>query len=229
MASHHGECAFSQHPSIMTPDTANMELRLHSPHAARDEGAETTFLRGLHEDLAEFRSGRPTRRRSAPPAAVPPGEPQHSSPSEPPVPHPAQHSRAPLNPRQADLLRTLVLADAPVPADTLDGRVLRALQGRGLVEVVDRGAIVTEPGKSYFDARVRRRRRVGARPDESTEGTAREQRAEAIRRAARILEQVLPVDVRVEVGCYSGTAAQVVEGFRALADVVARGGLIVGA
>lgn len=94
---------------------------------------------------------------------------------------------------------------------------------------MERHATATEMGRNYFNTRVRRRRRVGVRPEESTEGTAREQRAEAIRRAARILEQVLPVEVRVGVGCYSGTAAEVVAGFRALADVVARGGLIVGA
>ena len=103
-------------------------------------------------------------------------------------------SGATLNATQEDMLRQLALADAAVPFDDLDGRVVRALEGRGLVQRIDGRVEITEAGKAFYEGKVRRRRRVrrswapGAPPaDDSRPVDERVVRARSIREAVEAL------------------------------------------
>lgn len=117
-----------------------------------------------------------------------------------------------LSEKQADLLRYLYRQTGPVPADHLDGRVVRALRSRGYVElqrngwvrVSDEGRRVAESGTASRP--VRRRRRADPTPQQV--------RAEAIHRAVEALELALPKDAEVAVGNIFAYADDVVQGFR---------------
>lgn len=117
-----------------------------------------------------------------------------------------------LSEKQADLLRYLYRQTGPVPADHLDGRVVRALRSRGYVEVQrngwvhlsDEGRRATESGTGAGPARPRRR----------ADATPQQARAEAINRALEALELALPKDAEVAVGNIFAYADDVVQGFR---------------
>lgn len=120
-----------------------------------------------------------------------------------------------LSEKQADLLRYLYRQTGPVPADHLDGRVVRALKSRGYVEVqrngwvrvTDEGRRLEESGSSTRPARRRRR----------ADPTPQQVRAEAINRAVQALEMALPKDAEVAVGNIFAHADDVVQGFRTYA------------
>ena len=110
-----------------------------------------------------------------------------------------------LNPRQEDLLRMLVRI-RQVPAEELDGRVVRPLIARGLATVSDDDIVSpTSAGRVYLEEppSVRRRRKAGRQ----------DARAAAIRRAVRRLEAAIPEGAEVQVGSIMAAADDVVDAF----------------
>ncbi len=119
-----------------------------------------------------------------------------------------------LSDKQSDLLRDLSLRTEPVAEDTLDGRVVRALESRSFVERQDGMVLLTDAGRDYFRSHVRRRRRArphGAEPD------PRSARTDAIQRAIEILELGLPPDTEMHVGDLHARAEELIEGLRRFA------------
>lgn len=117
----------------------------------------------------------------------------------------ASPDRARLNPRQEDLLRMIVRL-REVPAEELDGRIVRPLIARGLATVSEDDLVTpTSAGRVYLDEPTsgRRRRKEGA-PDA---------RAAAIRRAVRRLEAAVPASAEVQVGNIMAAADDVVDAF----------------
>lgn len=158
-------------------------------------------LSGLAEDLEAFRASRlGSARLGIQPAASwadsdPAVQPADSAAATAVRSGPAAEGA--LSPSQAELLRRLTLAEEPLPADDLDGRVLRALRRRGLAAVEGGHARATDAGKHYFETKVRKRRRV--RSERLVPSDAAE-RAETILQAVRQLETALPCTMRHAVG-----------------------------
>lgn len=116
-----------------------------------------------------------------------------------------------LNEKQTDLLRYLSRQTGPVPVDHLDGRVVRALKSRSLIEERNGWVSVSGRGRSEFETKIRRRR---AFSPHSIESGARTARAESIRRAIDALELALPKDAEVMIGDMPAYADDVMEGLR---------------
>lgn len=75
-----------------------------------------------------------------------------------------------LSEAQANMLRLLLRSLEPMLADHLDGRVLRALDSRGLVRI-ERGWVTPSPaGAGYFDQHVRNERALRTRRASSVTG-----------------------------------------------------------
>jgi hypothetical protein len=137
-----------------------------------------------------------------------------------------------LNPLQEDLLRRAVQGGEPLALDDLDGRVVRALEGRALVRRNAGVLEVTEAGRAFYERHVRRRRRARsgwlrgagpAAPPPADAADERRQRADELRRAIAALEQALSDETQLEIGDLSATAADALAGLRELADRVERG------
>ena len=124
-----------------------------------------------------------------------------------------------LNETQVDLLRHLYRQTGPVLSDHVDGRVIRALRSRGLVEEKGGWLGLTADGRSEFEKL--RRRRVATH--HSTDANPREARADAIFRAVEALELALPRDVEVMVGDMPAYADDIVQGLREYARRLGRG------
>jgi DNA-binding MarR family transcriptional regulator len=127
----------------------------------------------------------------------------------------------PLNEKQVDLLRHLYRQTGPVLVDHLDGRVVRALRSRGMVEEKGDWLSLTDAGRAEFEKL--RRRRV-ANPHTVEAGSPRQARAEAIIRAVEALELALPRDAELKVGDMLTYADDVVESLRGFARQLARAG-----
>jgi DNA-binding MarR family transcriptional regulator len=125
----------------------------------------------------------------------------------------------PLNEKQVDLLRHLYRQTGPVLVDHLDGRVVRALRSRGLVEEKGDWLSLTDAGRAEFEKA--RRRRVSS-PHTVDSGSPRQARAEAIIRAVEALELALPRDAELKVGDMLAYADDVVQGLRGFARQLAR-------
>lgn len=132
-----------------------------------------------------------------------------------------------LNDRQEDMLRTLVQQDAAVPMDDLDGRVIRALEGRGLVRRSEGRVEVTEEGRAFYDRKVRRRRRARAghahTATAAPEADERKTRAQLMRNAVEALRRVVGDAEEIEVGDLNATAADALAALAELADRIERG------
>lgn len=137
-----------------------------------------------------------------------------------------------VNALQEDLLRRLVQERDPLPVDDLDGRVVRALEGRGLAQRNAGVLEVTEAGRAFYERNVRRRRRVrsgwlgGAQPPAAPGrdgGDDKPTRAELLLRAVDALAQAIGGDVEIEVGDLTARADEALEGFRELAGRIERG------
>lgn len=124
-----------------------------------------------------------------------------------------------LNEKQVDLLRYLYRQTGPVLADHLDGRVVRALRSRDLVEEKNGWVSLSGSGRETFEKA--RRRRV-ASPHTAESGSPRRARAEAIIRAVEALELALPRDAELMVGDMPAYADDVVQGLRGYARQLAR-------
>jgi hypothetical protein len=140
-----------------------------------------------------------------------------------------------LNALQEDLLRRAVLGGEPLLLDDLDGRVVRALEGRGLVRRAAGVLEVTEAGREFYDRHVRRRRRarsgwlrVGSEgssaPPPADAAEERRRRADELRRAIAALEQALSGETMIDVGGEEkASVAEALVGLRELAERVERG------
>lgn len=133
-----------------------------------------------------------------------------------------------VNTTQEDMLRQLALAESPVPFDDLDGRVVRALEGRGLVRKVDGLVELTAEGRSFYESKVRRRRRARSGWVKSSslaaEGTEdRTVRARSIREAVDALQRAVGSLDQIEIGDLEANAEDAFHGLLELADRIERG------
>lgn len=133
-----------------------------------------------------------------------------------------------VNNTQEDMLRQLALAEAPVPFDDLDGRVVRALEGRGLVRKSDGLVELTDAGKAFYESKVRRRRRARSGwaksaplPVEGTED--RTVRARSIREAVDALQRAVSDADQLEIGDLEAPARDAFAALLELADRLERG------
>jgi hypothetical protein len=129
-----------------------------------------------------------------------------------------------VNTTQEDMLRQLALAEAPVPFDDLDGRVVRALEGRGLVRKTGGLVELTDAGRTFYESKVRRRRRARSGWAKSapvpTEGTEdRTVRARTIREAVDALQQTVGFADTLQIGDLDAPAD---DAFKALLELAAR-------
>ena len=110
----------------------------------------------------------------------------------------------PLTRLQEDLLRTLARAAGWTSAEDLDGRTLRALSRRSLIEQTAEGVQITAQGRNLYEHSIRRRRRrPGQRRPQSPS-----LRAEQIHAAIRNLELALPSKAMLRVGSEPVSAAE---------------------
>lgn len=143
-------------------------------------------------------------------SATPAGEALHRAGK--PERHPATASNgtpARLSPSQEQALRLICRQSDSVLADRLDGRVLKALKVRGLVDERDGWVSPTVSGRAHFDV-VRRRRRK--EPGFTSE--PRSVRAEIILRHVEGLERAIRGDEESKVGDVPAFADDVLEGLR---------------
>lgn len=133
-----------------------------------------------------------------------------------------------VNETQEDMLRQLALAEKAVPFDDLDGRVVRALEGRGLVQKADGLVELTDAGRAFYESKVRRRRRArggwvksAPAPVEGTED--RGSRAQSIRDAVEALQRTVGDSDMLEIGDLDAPAEQAFAALLELADRIDRG------
>ena len=168
------------------------------------------------------------------PAAVPAriSHPSEAAPAAEPE-APAENGEVMLNSTQEDMLRQLALAESPVPFDDLDGRVVRALEGRGLVRREDGRVVLTESGREFYQSRVRRRRRARAggwattsQPVQPAEEPAdiENRAAQSLREAVDILRHAIGGADPIEVADMEAPADDTFAALIELADRIERGG-----
>jgi hypothetical protein len=133
-----------------------------------------------------------------------------------------------VNNTQEDMLRLLAQSEADVPFDDLDGRVVRALEGRGLVRRVEGLVQLTDAGRAFYESKVRRRRRArsgwvkaAAVPTEGTED--RTVRARSIREAVDALQRAIGSADRLEIGDLDAPADEAFAALLELAERIERG------
>lgn len=151
-----------------------------------------------------------------------PMQPRESAPAEP-EPGPAT-----VNTTQEEMLRQLALAEEPVPFDDLDGRVVRALEGRGLVHKSGGLVLLTDAGRAFYESKVRRRRRARSgwarsapAPSEGTED--RRTRAQSIREAVDALQRAVGDADRLQIGDLDAPAEEAFAALLELAERIERG------
>jgi hypothetical protein len=133
-----------------------------------------------------------------------------------------------VNTTQEDMLRQLALSEHPVPFDDLDGRVVRALEGRGLVRKAEGIVLLTEAGRAFYESKVRRRRRARSGWTRSApapvEGTDdRQTRAQSIREAVDALQRAVSDADHLEIGDLDANAGDAFAALLELADRIERG------
>lgn len=168
------------------------------------------------------------------PAAVPAriSHPSEAAPAAEPD-APAENGEVMLNSTQEDMLRQLALAESPVPFDDLDGRVVRALEGRGLVRREDGRVVLTDSGREFYQSRVRRRRRARAggwattsQPVQPADEPAdmENRAAQSLREAVDILRHAIGGADPIEVADMEAPADDTFAALIELADRIERGG-----
>jgi hypothetical protein len=168
------------------------------------------------------------------PAAVPAriSHPSEAAPAVEPD-APAENGEVMLNSTQEDMLRQLALAESPVPFDDLDGRVVRALEGRGLVRREDGRVVLTDSGREFYQSRVRRRRRARAggwattsQPVQPAEEPAdiENRAAQSLREAVDILRHAIGGADPIEVADMEAPADETFAALIELADRIESGG-----
>jgi hypothetical protein len=145
---------------------------------------------------------------------------------------PAENGDVMLNTTQEDMLRQLALAESPVPFDDLDGRVVRALEGRGLVRREDGRVVLTDNGREFYQSRVRRRRRaraggwaVTSQPVQPADEPAdmENRAAQSLREAVDILRHAIGGADPIEVADMEAPADDTFAALIELADRIERG------
>lgn len=119
-----------------------------------------------------------------------------------------------LSASQEEMLRYLVRQTGRVPIDHLDGRVLRALESRGLVEESQGWVSPTAAAEPHLDGHVRRVRERSVRRAVTTPRGAR---SEAILRATEELEKALPRGAELMIASFPAYGDDVVAGLRRFA------------
>lgn len=116
---------------------------------------------------------------------------------------------------QEELLRLILRATEPMLADHLDGRVLRALEARGVVRI-DRGWVsATDGGRDHLERHVRKERGHRRRRAAGVEGG--HARAEALLRAVEQLEAAFPRAAEIMIARMPAHVDDVFAGLRKLA------------
>lgn len=116
---------------------------------------------------------------------------------------------------QEELLRLILRATEPMLADHLDGRVLRALEARGLVRI-DRGWVSpTDAGEEHFERHVRKERGLRRRRAATAEGG--HARAEALLRVIEQLEAAFPRAAEIMIAQMPAHVDDIFAGLRKLA------------
>lgn len=141
----------------------------------------------------------------------------------------AEDDETRVNNTQEDMLRQLALSEAPVPFDDLDGRVVRALEGRGLVRKADGLVVLTDAGRAFYESKVRRRRRARSgwvkaapAPAEAAEDRS-SARARSIREAVDALQRAIGSADELEIGDLHASADDAFAALLELADRIERG------
>lgn len=170
-------------------------------------------------------------RGQTPPAAARPTRPAEPFAAAPPAdaaPDAEDERETRVNSTQEDMLRQLALAESPVPFDDLDGRVVRALEGRGLVRKAEGLVTLTDEGRAFYESKVRRRRRARSAwvkatpvPAEGTED--RRMRAQSIREAVDALQRAIGGADHLEIGDLEANADDAFAALLELADRIERG------
>lgn len=126
-----------------------------------------------------------------------------------------------LNTHQADQLRYLCRQSGPVLLDHLDGRIIRALENRGLVEVRGGWVSPTPAGRALRDQPQRApARRAGRR---SAPVNASGARALSILKAVDELERAIPIDAEIDLPEFRTYADDILTGLRQYARQMERG------
>jgi hypothetical protein len=133
----------------------------------------------------------------------------------------ADPGRARLSDAQEEVLRSMIRQTAPILADHVDGRVLRALVGRGLVRVDGGWASATEAAAAHLQAWDRAERKLrhrrAARSPEAV-------RAEVVLRAVEQLEAATPPESVVLLAGHPAYADDLLAGLRRHARALERRG-----
>ena len=119
-----------------------------------------------------------------------------------------------LSERQEEVLRHVLRQTGPVLADHLDGRVLRALSSRGLVEESRGWVRPTDSADAYLQSHTRKDRERSRRRSASSPTNAR---GEAILRAVDELERALPRGAEFMIATFPVYGDDVVSALRKLA------------
>lgn len=198
----------------------------------------TLMLRRYIKRMAGFSVITPDGRRALDaiqrgqvPAAAPPVRPHDRFPAAPAPQAADGEEEAPdtrVNTTQEDMLRQLALSEQPVPFDDLDGRVVRALEGRGLVQKAGGLVSLTDAGRVFYESKVRRRRRarsgwVRAQPVPAEGTEDRRVRAQSIRDAVDALQRAIGGADELEIGDLPAMAEDAFAGLMDLADRIERG------
>lgn len=115
-----------------------------------------------------------------------------------------------LNEKQSEVLKTLCTNGHGVRESELDGRSVRALKKRGLVDSLSGHILATAKGKSYYDQFIRKRVTTSVRRGRPS----REARVNMISHAITELERALPRNANILVGRMLATEEEVIAGLK---------------
>jgi hypothetical protein len=118
-----------------------------------------------------------------------------------------------LSEKQEEVLRYLLRQTGPVPADHLDGRALRALASRGLIEEASGWVRASGAAEAHLRRQAEKARQLGQR---RAAASPRSARGEAILRAAEQLEQAIPLNSELMIRDHPAYADDVIAGLRKL-------------
>ncbi|MDB4952216.1 MAG: hypothetical protein JWM27_4865 [Gemmatimonadetes bacterium] len=133
----------------------------------------------------------------------------------------ADPGRARLSEAQEDVLRSMVRQTAPLLADHVDGRVLRALVGRGLARVDGDWASATDSAAAHLRAWDRAERKLRHRRAATSPEAVR---AEVVLRAVEQLEAATPPESVVLLAGHPAYADDLLAGLRRYARALGRRG-----
>ena len=125
-----------------------------------------------------------------------------------PAPLPSRLSES-----QEEVLRYLLRQTGPVPEDHVDGRVMRALETRGLVESARGWVRPTDAAEPYLRQHTHKDRQRGHRRAASSPRSAR---GETILRIVEELERAIPLNAELKIGGHPAYADDLLAALRKL-------------